>query len=95
MTAAAIAAMDKPSDILIRKLQERQAEAGLTEQKFADFLGVNKATWILIRQGNTKPGLKFIAAVVRAYPKQLDEEVMAFLKEEPGLMELWSQPVPA
>lgn len=87
-------AIDKPSDTLIDILRERQERAGLSEQDFAELLGVGKATWILIRQRNTKPGLKFIAAVIRKFP-DLEDLVVAFLKDEPGLMDLWAQPIPA
>lgn len=86
--------MTRPSDTLIDTLRERQKAAGLSEKDFAALLGVNDSTWVLIRQRNTKPGLKFIAGVTRQYP-DLMPDVMRFLQEEPGLMEMWSQAIPA
>lgn len=86
--------MNRPSDTLIKKLCDRQEAEDKTEREFAASLGIGQATWTLIRNGINKPGLKFIAAVTRLYP-DLEPDVMTFLREEPGLMELWAQPVPA
>jgi hypothetical protein len=85
--------VNRPSDVLIDKLRERQTLAGLTEKAFASTIGINDSTWVLIRQRTTKPGLKFIAGVTRRYP-DLMPDVMTFLQEEPGLMEMYSQAVP-
>lgn len=86
--------MALPSETLIWKLEAKQRHAAMTERDFAARLGISQGSWNQIRQGNAKPGLKFIAGVTRIYP-DLREDVMRFLEKEPGLMELWSQPVPA
>lgn len=94
MNRPRVAVTDKPSETLINKLEAKRLAAELNEREFAALLGISQGAWNQIRQGSSKPGLKFIAGVSRAYD-DLDRDVMAFLKTEPGLMELWSQPIPA
>jgi transcriptional regulator with XRE-family HTH domain len=86
--------MDNPSDILINKLRERQKSEKLSDQDFAILLGIGRSTWTLIRNRETAFGLKFIAGVTRRY-SDMDRDVMRFLREEPGLMQMWAQPIAA
>lgn len=82
----------RPSETLIAELRRRQERAGLSEIKFAELLGLADSTWVLIRTRKAKPGFKFLVGVVRLYP-DLEGDVMAFLRSEPGLMDMWSRDV--
>jgi transcriptional regulator with XRE-family HTH domain len=66
----------------------------MTEREFAALLGISQGAWNQIRQRISRPGLKVLAGVTRKYA-DLRPDVMLFLEEEPGLMELWSEPIPA
>lgn len=88
--------MQRPSEILIAKLEARQDAAEQSDHAFAERLGIGRPTWTLIRNRHPRGtlGLKFIAGTLRAYD-DLEADVLKFLREEPDLMEKWAQPVPA
>lgn len=53
---------------LVDWLIERQN--GQTDAQFADFLGVSRPLWTLIKLGLRKPSAWFIVKVLRAYPSE-------------------------
>lgn len=56
---------------LIEKLKVKQGD--MSETDFAEKLGMSRAMWYLVKNGQSEPGLDFLRAVIKAFPDlQLD-----------------------
>ena len=53
--------------MLIERLKDLQGK--LTNQEFADKIGVHRVTWLRIKSYRKPPGRKFLLGVKRAYPE--------------------------
>jgi predicted transcriptional regulator len=72
--------MNTAASILIEELVKQQRLLGISDQEFADLLGVSKALWIMTRQGNMPAGMSLLAGVVREFGP-LKYKVLAVLAE--------------
>lgn len=50
------------------KLIAKQKEAGLSDVAFAKKIGVSRQLWAFVKKGTRKPGMKFLKAVIKAFP---------------------------
>ena len=66
--------MAKPSLSINLETLERLRE-GMPWGEFARHIGVNEGTMSRIRNGKSRPGGEFIAAVVTAYPVRMEDVV--------------------
>jgi DNA-binding XRE family transcriptional regulator len=57
-------------DNRVDKMQNRQRDAGLTDEKFASLLGIHRTTWAKVKAGTRKPGLKLLSAFDQAFPHE-------------------------
>jgi hypothetical protein len=60
---------DAATDTLLAFLERRRCELGLSHNGFSKWLGINHATWSLIRRGLAPVGPAFIGRVVVACPE--------------------------
>jgi predicted transcriptional regulator len=58
---------------LIEWLAAEQRRRGLSDRAFARELGIPQQTWSLYKSKGTGFGMKFLSAVVRAFPGQREE----------------------
>ncbi len=65
---------------LIDWLIERQGER--TDEEFAEFLGVSRALWSLLRRGLRTPSAWFLLRVMRAWPGEC-EAILALDSDRP------------
>lgn len=65
---------------LIAKLHDKRQQLGLSNLKFAQYLGIAHGTWRFIRLGHKYPGLIFLAATIKAFP-DLDNEIISYLRD--------------
>lgn len=65
---------------LVAEVLEYQRAEGLTDQAIADRLRIDRTTWLMLRQGQRNPGMKFLRGVYNAFPDER-EGVMHFLAD--------------
>lgn len=53
----------------VDRLDERRLALGLNHQQFARYIGVNEATWSLVRRGHNRPGAAFVGRVLQSRPE--------------------------
>ncbi len=58
---------------MIEWLVERQRESGLGDREFAQFLGVSRPSWVLVKGGKRQPSDWFRMRVLEAYPERCQE----------------------
>ena len=63
---------------LIERLVTIQREKGWHDGVMAAELGVERSTWVRIRNGSRQPGSKLLQGVLRRFP-EMKEEVCLFL----------------
>ncbi len=68
-----------PKQRLIQALCEQQIKLGLTQEQFAEKLGINRSTWNWVREGINQPGLRVLAGVAKSFP-ELKNELIAYLE---------------
>ncbi len=57
----------------------RKYQGDMTQQQYADALGVGQSTLSMLYSGQRKPGMEVIRALVRAFPHAVKEVVDAIL----------------
>lgn len=62
---------------IVQKTQKLQGD--MTDEEFARLLGVSQPYWSMLKSGERKPGLKFIAGVKRVFGEELGEDIDIFL----------------
>lgn len=55
-------------DILAKALEARRTREGLSVAAMASRLGVSDSYLFLLRDGKRKPGVRFLRAVIQAFP---------------------------
>lgn len=65
--------------MLLEALVSKQRARKLTDQQFADELGIPRSTWQLTRSGEKPLGPRVLRAVLHTYP-ELRREVLACMK---------------
>lgn len=71
-------------DLLKQKLIEQQRVLGMSDEKFADLLGVSRALWQLTRSKNAVIGISVLKGAAKAFPGFRDEILAALAEYEPG-----------
>lgn len=67
--------------MLIEALKHIQARDNLTDQQFADIIGVHRVSWQRIRNRRKPFGRHFLSLVRRAYP-ELKDAIDIFLSQD-------------
>lgn len=57
-------------DSRVDKMQNRQRDEDLTDEKFASLLGIHRTTWAKVKAGTRQPGLKLLSAFDQAFPDE-------------------------
>jgi len=58
--------------MLVNALREIQARENLSDQQFADRLGIHRISWSRIKNGRAPFGRKFLSCARQAYPELKD-----------------------
>lgn len=65
--------------ILLEKLIQLQKDSGLSDYKFAAFLGVGRVVWYSTRKQDRPIGKTLLEAITKAYP-ELNADVLNYLR---------------
>lgn len=58
-----------PKQKLIQALLAEQTRLGLSQEQFAEKLGINRSTWNWVRGGVNNPGLRVLSGIVKSFPE--------------------------
>lgn len=70
---------------LIDKLTATQRELNVTDAPFAAEIGVTRSMWVQVRNGQKRPGRRFLAGVMRRFPLLADDCVI-HLRDDPAFL---------
>lgn len=65
---------------LVAEVLEHQRTENVRDGPLADQLGIDRSTWVMLRQGQRNPGLRFLRGVYHAFPDKR-EAVLRFLAD--------------
>jgi DNA-binding XRE family transcriptional regulator len=63
-------------------LKQTQEKHALTDEQFAETLGISRQSWSLIKTGRQQPTRQILSAIIKEYP-ELTVDVMLYLKTAP------------
>ncbi len=69
---------------LREKLIEKQRELKLSDQRFADRLGISRQLWTKTRKGETTLGMSVLRGVLREFPSLTDDVLHAVESYDPN-----------
>ena len=68
---------------LVDTIEQYKQINRISDAEFIKKLGLNPSTWYLIKTGKREPGVKFLKALLNAYPDLL-RDVVRFIADPPG-----------
>lgn len=54
--------------MLVPALKQKQRKLGLTDEEFAETLGISQPYWSLVKNRARRPGVKFLKGVMGRFP---------------------------
>lgn len=64
---------------LIKQLEQRQLELGLSDRAFGKYLGVTGTQWALLKKGERNMGHKMMQGILRKFP-ELEASIIDHLR---------------